>query len=82
MDSATETKTVAGDLRKLPQDDRGLIAKYSIFRKRKILSRNVVLRLHNNRAEIKQLGQSDFVKYDEMRGIHFYRKPKKFEGLQ
>jgi hypothetical protein len=32
--------------------------------------------------EIKQLGQSGFVKYDKMRGIHFYRKPKKFGGLQ
>jgi integrase len=31
--------------------------------------------------EIKQLGQSGFVKYDEMRGIHFYRKPK-IGGLQ
>jgi hypothetical protein len=28
--------------------------------------------------EIKQLGQAGFVKYDEMNGIHFYRKPKKF----
>ena len=32
--------------------------------------------------DIKQLGQSGFVKYDEMKGIHFYRKPKKFGGLQ
>jgi hypothetical protein len=32
--------------------------------------------------EIKQLGQAGFVKYDEMRGIHFYRKPKRFGGLQ
>lgn len=28
--------------------------------------------------EIKQLGSSGFQKYDEMNGIHFYRKPKKF----
>jgi integrase len=28
--------------------------------------------------EIKQLGQAGFVKYDEMNGIHFYRKPKKY----
>jgi Mn-dependent DtxR family transcriptional regulator len=32
--------------------------------------------------EIKQLGQAGFVKYDEMRGIQFYRKPKKFGGLK
>jgi len=32
--------------------------------------------------EIKQLGQAGFVKYDEMSGMHFYRKPKKFGGLQ
>jgi integrase len=32
--------------------------------------------------EVKQLGQSGFVKYDEMNGMHFYRKPKKFGGLQ
>ena len=32
--------------------------------------------------EIKQLGQLGFFKYDEMQGIHFYRKPKKFGGLQ
>ena len=31
--------------------------------------------------EIKQLGQSGFVKYDEMKGMHFYRKPKKLGGL-
>jgi hypothetical protein len=31
--------------------------------------------------EIKQLGQAGFVKYDEMKGIHFYRKPKR-GGLQ
>ena len=34
LDSATETKTVAGDLRKLPQDDRGLIAKYMAYLER------------------------------------------------
>jgi len=28
--------------------------------------------------EIKKLGQAGFQKYDEMNGIHFYRKPKKF----
>jgi Mn-dependent DtxR family transcriptional regulator len=28
--------------------------------------------------EIKHLEQAGFVKYDEMRGIHFYRKPKRF----
>jgi integrase len=28
--------------------------------------------------EIKQLGMAGYVKYDEMNGIHFYRKPKKF----
>jgi hypothetical protein len=32
--------------------------------------------------EIKQLGQLGFFKYDEIRGIHFCRKPKKFGGLQ
>jgi hypothetical protein len=32
--------------------------------------------------EIEQLGQAGFVKYDEMKGIHFYRKPKKFKSLQ
>ena len=32
--------------------------------------------------EVKQLGQSGFVKYDEMHGIHFYRKPKRFGGLK
>lgn len=31
--------------------------------------------------EIKQLGTAGFVKYDEMKGIHFYRKPKKFRDL-
>ena len=31
--------------------------------------------------EIKQLGSNGFQKYDEMNGIHFYRKPKKFGGL-
>jgi len=31
--------------------------------------------------EIKQLGQAGFVKYDEMNGIHFYKKPKRFGGL-
>jgi integrase/predicted RNA-binding Zn-ribbon protein involved in translation (DUF1610 family) len=28
--------------------------------------------------EVKQLGQAGFIKYDEMKGIHFYRKPKKY----
>jgi hypothetical protein len=28
--------------------------------------------------EIKQLGSVGFVKYGEMNGIHFYRKPKKY----
>ncbi len=28
--------------------------------------------------EIKQLGSSGFIKYDEMKGIHFYRRPKRF----
>jgi integrase len=28
--------------------------------------------------EIKQLGKAGFIKYDEMSGIHFYRKPKRF----
>jgi hypothetical protein len=32
--------------------------------------------------EIKQLRQVGFVKYDELNGIHFYRKPKRFGGLQ
>jgi integrase len=32
--------------------------------------------------EIKQLGQAGFIKYDEMKGIHFYRKPKRFSGLK
>ena len=32
--------------------------------------------------EVKQLGQAGFTKYDEMRGMHFYRKPKRFRGLQ
>jgi len=32
--------------------------------------------------EIKQLGSNGFQKYDEMNGMHFYRKPKKFGGLQ
>jgi integrase len=32
--------------------------------------------------EIKQLGSTGFAKYDEMNGIHFYRRPKKFGGLQ
>ena len=32
--------------------------------------------------EVKQLGQGGFVKFDEMNGIHFYRKPKRFGGLQ
>jgi len=32
--------------------------------------------------EVKQLGTAGFVKYDEMNGIHFYRKPKKFRSLQ
>jgi hypothetical protein len=31
--------------------------------------------------EVKQLGIAGFVKYDEMSGIHFYRKPKKFRSL-
>jgi integrase len=30
--------------------------------------------------EIKQLGKAGFIKYDEMSGIHFYRKPKRFRG--
>jgi cellobiose phosphorylase len=34
LNSATETKTVAGDLRKLPQDSRGLIAKYMAYLER------------------------------------------------
>jgi len=29
--------------------------------------------------EIKQLGQAGFVKYDEIHGIHFYKKPKKYK---
>jgi len=33
-------------------------------------------------GEIKQLGQVVFVKFDEMQGIHFYRKPKRFGSLQ
>jgi hypothetical protein len=28
--------------------------------------------------EVKQLGQVGFIKYDGMKGIHFYRKPKKY----
>lgn len=32
--------------------------------------------------EIKQLGSNGFVKYDEINGMHFYRKLKKFGGLQ
>ena len=28
--------------------------------------------------EIRELGKSGWTKYDEMNGIHFYRKPKKF----
>jgi hypothetical protein len=28
--------------------------------------------------EIRQLGQVGFVKYDELNGIHFYRKLKRF----
>ena len=28
--------------------------------------------------EIRQLGKAGWTKYDEMNGIHFYRKPKKF----
>jgi hypothetical protein len=32
--------------------------------------------------EIKNLGRAGFVKYYEMNGIHFYRKPKKFRSLQ
>ncbi len=32
--------------------------------------------------EVKQLVQAGFVKYDEMRSIHFYRRPKRFGGLQ
>jgi integrase len=28
--------------------------------------------------EIKQLGKAGFIKFDEMSGIHFYRKPKRF----
>ena len=32
--------------------------------------------------EIKQLGQAGFVKYGEMNGIHFYKKPQKNRGLQ
>ena len=31
--------------------------------------------------EVKQLGIAGFVKYDEMKGMHFYRKPKKFRRL-
>jgi len=30
-----------------------------------------------SQEEVKQLRQDGFVKYDEMNGIHFYRKPKK-----
>jgi len=32
--------------------------------------------------EVKQLGEAGFTKYDEMKGIHFYRKPKRFRGLK
>jgi Mn-dependent DtxR family transcriptional regulator len=32
--------------------------------------------------EIKQLDSSGFVKYDEMNGVHFYRKSKRLGGLQ
>jgi hypothetical protein len=32
--------------------------------------------------EIKQLSIAGFVKYDEMNGVPFYRKPKKFRSLQ
>ena len=32
--------------------------------------------------EIRQLGKAGWVKYDEMHGMHFYRKPKRFGGLQ
>ena len=32
--------------------------------------------------EVKQLGEAGFIKYDEMKGIHFYRKPKRFRGLK
>ena len=28
--------------------------------------------------EIRELGKSGWTKYDEMNGIHFYKKPKKF----
>jgi hypothetical protein len=28
--------------------------------------------------EIRQLGKAGWTKYDEMNGMHFYRKPKKF----
>ena len=28
--------------------------------------------------EVRQLGQVGFVKYDELNGIHFYRKLKRF----
>jgi integrase len=31
--------------------------------------------------EIKAMGQAGFQKYDELNGLHFYRKPKKFGGL-
>jgi integrase len=34
LDSTTETKTVAGDLEKLPQDAKGLIAKYMAYLER------------------------------------------------
>ncbi len=34
------------------------------------------------KEEIEQLGKAGFQKYDEMKGIHFYRKPKKFRSLQ
>lgn len=31
--------------------------------------------------EVKALGQAGYQKYDELNGLHFYRKPKKFGGL-
>jgi hypothetical protein len=33
-------------------------------------------------TEIRELGKAGWVKYDEMNGIHFYRKPKRFGGLK
>jgi hypothetical protein len=32
--------------------------------------------------EIRALGKAGWVKYDEMNGIHFYRKPKRFGGCK